>query len=63
MEDYILECKRCSKPTPRSEMQFSKDCHGIPFRLVCPDCMEEIWEQGYDGELYDENDEQIEDDY
>jgi hypothetical protein len=39
------------------------DCQGIPYRLVCDDCMEEIEEKGYDGELYDERDECIDEDY
>lgn len=59
----VRECGRCGKLMPRSEMSFSHDCHGIPFRLVCPDCMEEICDIGYDGEHYTELDEQIEDDY
>lgn len=31
--------------------------------LVCCDCYEKLMKKGYDGEYYDELDEQIEDDY
>jgi hypothetical protein len=61
--DDTRVCGRCGKLMPRSEMSYSYDCHGIPFRLVCPDCKEEIQDIGYDGEYYTEYDEQIEDDY
>ncbi|MFR1310814.1 MAG: hypothetical protein ACLSCO_19310 [Gallintestinimicrobium sp.] len=44
-------------------MYFTKDCHGIPFRLVCDRCYQRIMSKGYDGEYYTEADEQIEDDY
>jgi len=44
-------------------MTFTKDCHGISFRLVCGSCYERLMAKGYDGEYYDESDEQIEDDY
>ena len=37
---------------------FSRDCHGIPFRLLCIDCYEKIMDEiGYDGEYYTELDE------
>lgn len=40
------------------------DCHGIPFRLVCFDCYNEIMDsKGYDGEYYTELDECIDYDY
>ena len=40
------------------------DCHGIPFRMVCVDCYEKIMdEQGFDGEEYDEFDENLDYDY
>lgn len=51
------------KEVERSEMEFTKDCHGIPFRLVCWDCWDQLMAGGYDGEYYDELDEQIEPDY
>ena len=59
----MAECRKCGKEVPRAELEWSRDCHGIPFRPVCMDCMEEIDEVGYDGEYYDERDEQIDDDY
>ena len=59
----IRTCSACGKPHYRQDMLFTHDCHGIPFRLVCPDCYEELMEKGYDGEYYTESDEQIEDDY
>ena len=39
------------------------DCHGIPFRMVCVDCYNDIENgKGYDGEYYTELDECIDDD-
>jgi late competence protein required for DNA uptake (superfamily II DNA/RNA helicase) len=64
MENEDLECKRCGRTRPRNEMRFSFDCHGIPFRLVCDKCMDEIERtKGYDGEYYSEADECIDEDY
>ena len=41
-------------------MDFTYDCHGIPFRLVCFECYDKIMdEKGYDGEYYTELDENI----
>ena len=56
-------CPVCEKEVPRSDMDFTHDCHGIPFRLVCFNCYSRLMEKGYDGEYYTEADEQIEDDY
>ena len=58
-EERTCECRKCGKMFPRSEMTFTKDCHGIPFRLVCYDCYDELMEEGFDGEYYDERDECI----
>ena len=44
-------------------MDFTTDCHGITFRLVCMDCWNELMEKGYDGQLYTELDECIDYDY
>lgn len=63
MEDYPTICKRCGAEHPRSELQFSHDCQGIVFRLVCESCMDEIDDIGYDGEYYDERDECLDEDY
>lgn len=56
-------CPICGKEYPRFKMDFTRDCHGIPFRLVCSDCWDRLMAKGYDGEYYDEFDEQIEPDY
>ena len=56
-------CPVCEKEAARSDMEFTNDCHGIPFRLVCFSCYRSLMEKGYDGEYYTEADEQIEDDY
>ena len=44
-------------------MGFTRDCHGITFRLVCWECYDKVMAKGYDGAYYTEADEQIEDDY
>ena len=56
-------CPVCEKEVLRSEIDYTRDCHGITFRLVCFDCYSRLMEKGYDGEYYTEADEQIEDDY
>lgn len=56
-------CSYCGKETERSEMQFTHDCHGIPFRLVCMGCYEKLMSKGYDGEYYTEADECLDYDY
>ena len=55
----IRECACCGKQVERNDMQFTRDCHGIPFRLVCMDCYNKLMEKGYDGEYYTEADECI----
>ena len=53
-------CPICGRTVRRYQMERTYDCHGIPFRMVCPDCREKIMEEpGYDGEYYDDLDEQI----
>jgi hypothetical protein len=59
----IRKCPVCEKEVERADMYFTRDCQGITFRLVCCSCYEKLMEKGYDGEYYDESDEQIEDDY
>ncbi len=62
--ENMRECPVCKKMYPRSDMQFSVDCHGIPFRLLCYGCLNKIYdEKGYDGEYYTEADECIDYDY
>ena len=42
----------------------SYDCHGIPFRMICVPCADDIDSRGsYDGEYYTELDECIDYDY
>jgi formate dehydrogenase maturation protein FdhE len=62
-EKDIRVCPVCGKEVERSNMLFTHDCHGIPFRLVCSRCWEKLMSKGYDGEYYTEADEQIEPDY
>ena len=64
MKDY-RQCPVCRKYVRRSDMLFTKDCHGIPFRLVCSKCHSDIMysEKGFDGEYYTEADECLDDDY
>lgn len=63
-EDAIpIECPVCGKSFCRSQMNFTRDCHGITFRLVCASCWERVMAKGYDGEHYTEADECIDADY
>ena len=62
-EKDIRICRVCGREVERSDMLFTHDCHGIPFRLVCYDCYEKLMEKGYDGEYYTEADECIDYDY
>lgn len=61
-EDFRI-CPECRRTVVRNDMNFTRDCHGIPFRLVCLDCYMKLMEKGYDGEYYDEADECIDYDY
>lgn len=56
-------CPACGREVERRDMEFTKDCQGIPFRLLCWECYQKAMLKGYDGEYYDERDEQIEADY
>ena len=62
-EKDLRICPECGREVERAEMDFTRDCHGITFRLLCLDCYEQAMSKGYDGEYYDEMDEQIDDDY
>ena len=62
MEDKRI-CPVCNKKTERNDMHFTKDCHGIPYRLVCNKCYDKLMEKGYDGEYYTEEDECLDYDY
>ena len=62
--ETIYICPLCKQGFFREYMKFSYDCHGIPFRLICEDCYEEVMNtKGYDGEYYTELDENIEPDW
>lgn len=66
MDEYeqdIRECPVCHKQVLRQDMSFTRDCHGITFRLVCYDCYPELMAKGYDGEYYTEADECLNYDY
>lgn len=62
-ERDVRICQVCEKEVLRGDMSFTRDCHGITFRLVCNDCWEKLMSRGFDGAYYTEADEQIEDDY
>lgn len=38
-----LTCPVCGKEFHREDMDFTRDCHGITFRLVCFDSMIRSW--------------------
>lgn len=59
----VRTCQCCGREVDRNDMNFTRDCHGIPYRLVCYDCYEELMAKGYDGEYYTELDECIDYDY
>ena len=60
----IRTCPICGKEVERNDMQYTRDCHGITYRLVCIDCYDEIMdEKGYDGEYYSEFDECLDEYY
>lgn len=62
-EFRTCDCAICGKETRRIQMQFTRDCHGIPYRLACMDCYEEAMTKGYDGQYYTDEDEYIDYDY
>lgn len=37
-------CPVCGKEVERNDMNFTRDCHGITFRLVCYGCWENLIE-------------------
>lgn len=63
MENDRIVCAYCEKETDSDDMRFTKDCHGIPYRLVCWKCYKLLMSQGYDGEYYDESQECLDWDY
>lgn len=56
-EDRLCDCPVCGQKYPRKDMDFSRDCHGITFRLLCWKCLEDVMAKGYDGQYYTEADE------
>ena len=56
-------CPYCNREVERSEMDFTRDCRGRTFRLVCFSCWDKLMKKGYDGEYYSELDECIDCDY
>lgn len=62
-ERDIRLCPVCEKEVDREDMNFTRDCRGIAYRLVCNDCYDKLMEKGYDGEYYDELDECLDYEY
>lgn len=63
-EDNMDVCTECGGIVDCSDMLWSHDCHGIPFRKLCIDCYNDIMEnKGYDGEYYTDADECLDYDY
>lgn len=58
-----LICPICEKEVDLEITRRTRDCHGIPYRLVCVDCYDYAMERGYDGADYSSADENIWGDY
>lgn len=56
-------CPVCEREVERRDMDFTRDCHGIVYRLVCYECYEKLMAKGYDGQFYTEEDECLDWDY
>ncbi len=63
MGENMRHCQCCEREVDRSDMNFTHDCHGIPYRLVCNECYDKLMAKGYDGEYYTEADECIDYEY
>ena len=63
MSEDIRTCACCGKRVSREEMEFTTDCYGIPFRLVCFPCYEHLMDGGYDGQRYYDGIDECVDDY
>lgn len=48
----IRTCPVCGHTVQRSDMQFTRDCNGIPFRLVCWDCYDQLMAKGFVDEYW-----------
>ena len=55
-EKDIRMCPVCEKEVERADMDFTKDYHGITFRLICHECWRKLMAKGYDGEYYEDTD-------
>ena len=55
----LHQCACCEGIFETNDMQHTTDCYGIPFRLVCMNCYEACMKNGYDGQIYNEFDENI----
>lgn len=62
-EPNVQICECCERKVSREDMLWTRDCHGIVFRLVCKPCWEKLMAEGYDGEPYSELDECLDSDY
>lgn len=55
--EYIQDSRRvcgcCGALVERSEIRYTKDCHGITYRLVCVECYPRLMAKGYDGKYYE----------
>ena len=51
-EKNVRTCPCCNKEVERHNMKFTKDCHGITYRLVCINCWGILMAKGYDGQYY-----------
>lgn len=55
-EKDIRLCPVCEREVERADMDYTRDCHGVTFRLVCHKCWKKLMAKGYDGEYYDDTD-------
>ena len=63
MSEQKILCPVCEKTFARADMRYTRDCHGITFRLVCDRCYCKLMAKGYDGAYYTEADENLDFDY
>lgn len=63
MSENTRTCAHCGREFNREDMEFTRDCYGIPFRLVCAECWDELMEDGYDGQRYYDGIDECVDDY
>ena len=62
-DNDVRICPICNKEVLREDMSFTRDCHGITYRLVCNNCYFTLMSKGYDGAYYTEADECLDFDY